>query len=87
MGAQLDDSALVVWEEGRGGAEDMGLTPPVGVVDPACRTPLSPPVCRSLHVCILGAVALSRRQRVVKAHVAHCEVKNDLYASSGTVRR
>ena len=49
-------TALSSWEEGRGRAEGMGLTPPVGGMDAVCRTPLSPPVCRSLHVCFLRAV-------------------------------
>ena len=41
------------WEEGMGGLAGMGLMPPPGGMGLACRTPLSPPVCRSLHAYFL----------------------------------
>ena len=41
----------------------MGLTPPVGLVDPACRRPLPPPVIRASSIAFLPLLPVLVRPR------------------------
>ena len=75
------------WEEGNGaGGVSMGLIPPGGPVDPACRRPVSPPVesasstqffrsCPRYAFRMLLKVA---KAHVVRASIRHREVKKRL---------
>eukprot|EP00966_Prymnesium_polylepis_P154623 3570570-Prymnesium_polylepis.1 len=72
-GAQLGEGALVVG----GGAESMGLTPPLVPVDPACRRPLPPPLVRASMLRLLPLLPVCARRRLQKMHSTHvsCDVK------------
>ena len=61
------------WEEGDGGGVSMGLIPPGGPVDPACRRPVSPPVesassTRFFRSC--PRYAFRMLQKIANAHAA-----------------
>ena len=51
----------------------MGLTPPAGVVDAACRNPLSPRVVRVSMVRFLLLVPDSACRELEKMHCTHRE--------------
>ena len=50
----------------------MGLTPPVGLVDPACRRPLPPPVIRASSIAFLPLLPVLVRPRPRKMQSAAC---------------